>query len=87
MEKQFKPERCMGLDINSHEFTLEAVAELYNQVNRNRIDIRRNKKFNSYMTLKTTFILAIGYYCYAGLNYRLKKLEKKEKNNVEQPIE
>lgn len=83
--KQFRPDRCLSLDINSHEFTLEALAELYNQVNRNKIDIRRTRRFDSYLALKTTVILAVGYYCYRGVMYRLKKIEKKL--NKEEPTE
>ena len=65
------------VDINTHEFTLESLAELYNLVNRNKYDIAKIRRGWLWQIIKVNGLIAIGYYMYSGLNYRLKKVEKK----------
>lgn len=74
-------------DVNTHEFTLEALAELYNIANKNKYDIRKTRKFNTWLAFKINVALAVGYNVIAGLNYRIKRLEQKERKVEENTTE
>ena len=65
------------VDINSHEFTLESLTELYNMTNFNKYNIAKIRRGQIWQIVKVNVLIAVGYYMYAGLNYRLKKVEKK----------
>ena len=65
------------VDINTHEFTLESLAELYNMTNINKYNIQKIRRGYFWQVIKVNAVILVGYYMYAGLNYRLKKLEKK----------
>lgn len=65
------------VDINTHEFTLDSLAELYNLTNINKYNIAKIRRGYLWQIVKVNAVILVGYYLYAGLNYRLKRLEKK----------
>ena len=69
------------VDINTHEFTLESLAELYNLVNMNKFHIKKVERAYLWQALKVNVLAIVGYYAFAGLNYRLKRLEKASKES------
>lgn len=66
MDKKF-------IDVNTHEFTLQALSDLFTGQEKLRRSIKR-VKFGSKVSIG--LVCVVGYYVYDNLNQRIKELEE-----------